>query len=89
MDDPAELCIHESDIPNECFEPIFDEAKPKHVELHPATLRFLFCMAFSVYEVIRVACLVGLFTLREKPVLRNSLDKAILKIIHVSFSGNH
>ena len=55
MDDPAELCIHESDIPNECFEPIFDEAKPKHVELHPATLRFLFCMVFSVYEVIRVA----------------------------------
>ena len=57
MDDPAELCIHESDIPNECFEPIFDEAKPKHVELHPATLRFLFCMVFSVYEVIRVAWL--------------------------------
>ena len=30
---------------------------PKHVELHPAALRFLSCMAFSVYEVIRVACL--------------------------------
>ena len=24
---------------------------------HPATLKFLSCMAFSVYEVIRVACL--------------------------------
>ena len=59
FDDPADLCIHESDIPKDLFEPIFDEAKPKHVELHPATLRFLSCMAFSVYEIIRVACLLA------------------------------
>ena len=33
FDDPAELCIHESDIPKGCFEPISDEAKPKHADL--------------------------------------------------------
>ena len=36
FDDPAELCIHESDIPKGCFEPISDEAKPKQAELNPA-----------------------------------------------------
>jgi len=30
FDDPAELCVHESHIPKDRFEPIFDEAKPKH-----------------------------------------------------------
>ena len=36
FDDPVELCIHESDIPKGCFEPISDEAKPKQAELNPA-----------------------------------------------------
>lgn len=36
FDDPAELCIHKSDIPKGCFEPNAAEAKPKHSELNPA-----------------------------------------------------